>query len=179
MKAGIYQVLGTVERVSEAGPLLRQPGDCVIVERGGVRRSLLMQCPCGCGELLPVNLDPRAGKAWRLYDRYGFWTLFPSIDRDTGCHSHFILSRGRIIWCDWDNPADTTDYSGFLETLRAYFNGRNFTNFFTAAEDLDLVPWDVSTACHILVGLGDLEEGRGRQRGSFRPRSQSTHSDTV
>jgi Family of unknown function (DUF6527) len=173
MRSTRYNILATVERLSDAGPLLQKPGDCVIVERSGVRRSIVMSCPCACGELLPINLDPRSGKAWRLYYRYGFWTLFPSIDRDTGCRSHFILSRGRIIWCDWDDRIDDTDYSGFLDSLRTYFAGRDFTGFYQAAEELDLVPWDVLSACHMLVRLGDFEEGRGELRGAFRPQADT------
>jgi hypothetical protein len=170
MRSTTYRVLGTVERLSNAGPVLQQPGDCVIVERGGARRSLVMSCPCGCGELLPVNLDLRAGKAWRLYHRYGYWTLFPSIDRETGCRSHFILSRGCIIWCDWEDTVDATDYSDFLDALRTYFAGRDFTAFDEVAQVLDLVPWDVLSACRVLVRRGDLEEGRETLRGSFRAR---------
>jgi len=177
MRANTYQVLSTVERVSDAGPLLKNPGDCVIVERAGVRRSLVMNCPCGCGELLPTNLDHRMGKAWRVYHRYGCWTLFPSIDRDTGCQSHFILSRGRILWCDWYDFSDSADYSGILDTLRTHFSGRDFTDFYAAADDLDLIPWDVLSACRVLVRLDELEEGRGRLRGSFRPRAKPTSSD--
>jgi hypothetical protein len=171
MRAKNYDVLATIERVSDAGPILKKPGDCVVIERGSVRRSLLMNCPCGCGELLPINLDPRAGKAWRMYHRYGFWTLFPSVDRDTGCRSHFILSRGKIIWCDWDEPPDDTDYSEFLGTLLTYFAGRDFTGYHGAAIDLDLVPWDVLGACRVLVRRGDLEEGRDKMRGHFKLRS--------
>jgi hypothetical protein len=59
-----------------------------------------MRCPDGCGETLVVNLDPRAGKAWKLDMRTGKATLYPSVWRDGGCGSHFIVWRGDVLWCD-------------------------------------------------------------------------------
>jgi hypothetical protein len=47
-----------------------------------------------------VNLDPRAGPAWKLYDREDSLTLFPSVWRESGCEAHFILWRNRLIRCD-------------------------------------------------------------------------------
>src|SRR5579863_6842360 len=105
MRSSTYKILGTVAYHSEAVDQLRSPGDCVIVERGGVTRQLVMKCPDGCGEIISVNLDRRAGPAWRLYKRRGLWSLYPSIDKPEGCESHFILSYGKIVWTDsdWDN----------------------------------------------------------------------------
>jgi len=40
-----------------------------------------MLCPDGCGERIVLNLDPRAGPAWRLYDRKEKTTLYPSVWR--------------------------------------------------------------------------------------------------
>lgn len=74
-----------------AANLLVAPGDAVLITRGQPR-WLLLRCPCGCGEEMPVNLDARAGKAWRLYRRpHSGLTLFPSVWRDTGCESHFVI----------------------------------------------------------------------------------------
>src|SRR5580658_7577622 len=93
MRASTYNVLGTAAYHGEAAERLKTPGDCVIVGRGGVTRQLVMKCPDGCGEIVSVNLDRRSGPAWRLYDRGGTFSLFPSIDKPSGCQSHFILSH--------------------------------------------------------------------------------------
>src|SRR5947208_4568845 len=86
-----------VESRSEVGALLSKPGDAVIIQRGQPR-WIMLNCPCGCGEDIPINLDRRAAKAWRYYDGEGRGvTLFPSVWRDTGCQSHFIVWRGRIL----------------------------------------------------------------------------------
>src|SRR3954470_19533554 len=87
-----------VEHRYDGDPLLRQPGDAVLVHRGRPR-SLLIACPDGCGETLSINLDPRGGKAWRLYRKGSAISLSPSVWRDGGCESHFIVWRSRIIWC--------------------------------------------------------------------------------
>jgi Family of unknown function (DUF6527) len=67
----------------------------MIVEREGVMRQPVVQCPDGCGEILSVNLDRHSGLAWRLHNRRGSWSLYLSIDKPTGCESHFILSYGK------------------------------------------------------------------------------------
>lgn len=50
--------------------ILKRSGDAVLIQRGAPR-WLLLRCPCGCGEDIPVNLDARAGKAWRIYRSQG------------------------------------------------------------------------------------------------------------
>jgi hypothetical protein len=85
--------------------VLNEPGDAVLVRRG-VLRSMVMSCPDGCGEVLTVNLDGRAGKAWRHYARGDDVSLFPSVWRDSGCESHYILWRSRIYWCDWGDELE-------------------------------------------------------------------------
>ncbi len=78
-----------------------------VVERGRPR-SVVLQCPCGCGELLVLNVDRAAGSAWRLRRREGRITLMPSVWRTSGCRSHFILWENRVWLCsvagDEDEP---------------------------------------------------------------------------
>src|SRR5712692_1655241 len=102
------RIRGTVSSRSDASEMLTQPGDAVLVERGRPRLLVLM-CPDGCGEELVVNVDRQAGKAWRLYRPRDSLTLFPSIWRDTGCQSHFIVSRGRIFLFGVDRERDEQD----------------------------------------------------------------------
>jgi hypothetical protein len=60
----------------------------------------VLSCPCGCGDEISVNLDPRTGPAWRTYQTARGFTLFPSIWRESGCKSHFIIWEDRILWLD-------------------------------------------------------------------------------
>src|SRR5438105_3352414 len=87
-----------VQHRHEGDALLKSPGDAVLVNRGRPR-SLLIACPDGCGETLVVNLDQRSGPAWRFYRHASGVSLSPSVWREGGCESHFIVWRGRIIWC--------------------------------------------------------------------------------
>lgn len=62
--------------------------------------SAAFLCPCGCGELVQLNLLPEARPRWAV-ERHadGTVTLSPSVWRVRGCKSHFFLRRGRIEWC--------------------------------------------------------------------------------
>lgn len=99
-KATHIRQRGTTEYRDEANVLLEKPGDAVLVERG-VPRSLVMRCPDGCGETLTINLDRRAGKAWRMHaEKNATLSLYPSVWKADGCRSHFVVRQSRIIWCE-------------------------------------------------------------------------------
>ena len=123
------RVKARVASRAEANVHLERAGDATIVERGGLR-WLVMSCPCGCGAALPVNLDPRAGPAWRLYDSPRGLSVYPSVWRDTDCKSHFIIWRGRILllgarqeddWIEYPEEAPSKD---LLESVRKTLSAR-------------------------------------------------------
>lgn len=157
---------GQVERRHEANAMLSEPGATVLVHRG-VARSLAMACPDGCGEQLTINLDGRAGPAWRIYASEQGVSVFPSVWRDTGCRSHFIVWRSKIYWCDWDE-LDTPSEETVQQVLAAL--PYEFTPYTELADSLGLVPWTVLTAGRRLVQLQLAERGHGDQQGSFRRR---------
>lgn len=147
-----------------ADEVLKLPGDAVLIRRG-VLRSIVMACPDGCGEVLSVNLDGRAGKAWRYYDRGGDVSLFPSVWRETGCESHFILWRSRIYWCDWGEELDIPMAEVIVQVHDAL--GAQPEPYTSIAERLDLVPWAVLSACGKLRREGVAVEGKDKLRGHF------------
>jgi hypothetical protein len=156
----------------EASGLLKSPGDAVLIERGRPR-LLLLSCPCGCGEDFAINLDARAGQAWRLYGnvRAGL-SLFPSVWRESGCGSHFIIWRDRILlFGQYDEDLDTlAQADGTVpldDAVRERLPGVGLVPFSEVAEDLDAVPWDVLMVCRRLVRMGAAREGKGKQRGCF------------
>lgn len=154
-----------VEQRHEANSLLKTPGDIAFVYRG-VMRSLVMACPDGCGELLTINLDGRAGKAWRAYGNQEEVSLFPSVWRETGCKSHFILWRSKIYWCDWDDELDTP-MDDVVEQVRGRLSVE-LVPYVDIADELQLVPWAVLSACRQLVRDGAAQEGKDKLRGQFR-----------
>ena len=73
-----------------------KPGVLVLVMPGKRPKSLKFLCPCGCGEVISVNLMPESGKAWRIgYEPNCGMSLWPSVWLDVGCCSHFILRRNK------------------------------------------------------------------------------------
>lgn len=59
-----------------------------------------LQCPCGCGERIELSLLPQSRPSWRAeVHADNTVSLTPSVWRQKGCKSHFILRLGRVIWC--------------------------------------------------------------------------------
>jgi len=69
-------IKATVNSRATASVHLERPGDAVIVDRQGPR-WLVLCCPCGCGAEVPVNLDRRAGPAWRIYESPKGTSVYP------------------------------------------------------------------------------------------------------
>lgn len=156
---------GTAPSHAAAAELLRGTGDVSLIERARPR-WLLMKCPCGCGEVISLNVDAGAGPAWRLYWRGSDLSVFPSVWKESGCESHFIVWRGRIDWLGSDlaEPARDELKSAVKRLLRP----RTFVSYADVADALLEIPWDVLQACRELVREGTVVEGRGEQRGSFK-----------
>ena len=56
-------------------------------------------CPCGCKEVIFLNLLPTAKPCWTLTPKgKKHCTVFPSVHRIKGCKSHFFVVEGRIRW---------------------------------------------------------------------------------
>ena len=59
-----------------------------------------MVCPCGCRDVIELNLLPQVRPSWKATKHPGGTvTLYPSVWRQKNCRSHFILERGQIRWC--------------------------------------------------------------------------------
>lgn len=154
---------GTYPDIGSALTAIECAGDAAIVLRGRPR-WFIIGCPDGCGDKLPVNLDPRAGRAWRLDE--SSLSVYPSVWRDTGCESHFIVWRGRIWWgLDWEEeyvrPELEDTILGLLGTRRAP------SDPLTIAQSLNEDPWVVMAACNRLYRRGQLRRERGADGVSF------------
>ncbi len=173
---------GKVESRDAAFSLLKKSGDAVIVERGHPR-LLIMRCPCGCGDDLLINLDRRAGPAWRLYLQPRGLTLYPSYWRDSACGSHFIVWNSNIFWCSsgideeidesWDVISITTENMVF-DSLPE----NKFVEYTILAESLNLTPWETLQACRQLVrknkASSNKKYGDKFQKMSFNSPQQLT-----
>jgi len=168
---------GIVSGRTQASGLLTAPGDAVLVQRSRPR-LIILACPCGCGDEIPVNLDSRAGKAWRFYpNESNSITLFPSVWRDTGCESHFIIWRDRI-WLFGSHSGDEDRYGDWFDTapstdlVLSHLQSDSFVHFSEIAERIDAIPWDVLAVCRSLVRVGAAMEDKGKRRGKFRRKAQ-------
>jgi hypothetical protein len=170
--ARLLRFQGTVSTRGEASAHLKSPGDAVLIERGRPR-LLLLSCPCGCGEHFPINLDSRAGPAWRLYgNRNTGLSLYPSVWRESGCGSHFVIWRDKIFLFgpyeeDLDTSPQADETAQLIDVVHERLPNAQLILFSEVAEALDAIPWDVLSACRRLVRLGRAREGKGKQRGWF------------
>lgn len=168
------KLVGTIRSRADAVGLLKSPGDAVVIERGRPR-WLLLACPCGCGEELPINLDARAGPAWRIYrqKKTGEVSVYPSVWRDVGCGSHFIIWSDQVFLFggDDDELGDFPTAASVLSPLVFdHLSTESHSSYADVAEALGEIPWDVLSACRALVRKGLAEEGQGKERGAFRRR---------
>lgn len=156
---------------ANASAHLKRPGDAVIVDRLGPR-WLVLSCPCGCGAEVPVNLDRRAGPAWRIYESPKGTSIYPSVWRDTDCQSHFIIWRDNIFmlgarygsWIDEVEEGEDELQQRVLEAL----SDREQSAQEISDQIHDSEPWDVLRCCQRLCLLGKAIEGHQDARGRFR-----------
>ena len=163
---------GKVATRGEASALINKPGDAALIERGRPR-LLLVNCPCGCGQHFPINLDPRAGPAWRLYwNRQRELSLYPSVWRESDCMSHYVIWRNKIFLLgkyenDFDACLQPDNAIRLVDAVRQRLPESGLVSFSQIADELDAIPWDVLIVCRRLVRAGVAREGLGTERGSF------------
>jgi hypothetical protein len=139
----------------------------------GRDRSFVICCPDGCGELLTINLDERTGPAWSLYRSSRGVTLYPSVWRESGCKSHFIVWHDTILWCDrhFEEKHEPDDLNpGLRDRVLAMLDDQ-WSSYRGLATRLDEIPWEVSRACRNLEQQSLAEEGGNGLRGQYRRRS--------
>jgi hypothetical protein len=86
-------------RVVSELPTKLAPGFVYLVGEYGHPWQVALVCPCGCGEVVQLNLLPPGPPLWQAErGPDGNLTLWPSIRRSVGCQSHFWIRRGRVLW---------------------------------------------------------------------------------
>jgi len=163
-KARSVRFQGTTEHHHEALKRIQDAGDYVLVVRG-VPRSLVMSCPDGCGEIITLNLDDRGGRTWRLYKKKGRITIYPSVWRDSGCKSHFIVRNNQIMWFGLFEDTNVTLDDVLVKSVKKALPALRYKSYESIAAKLGESPWDVLWACEKLVRKGEAIEG---SRGNFR-----------
>ena len=60
--------------------------------------SAMCNCPCGCGDLIELNLIPPIRPLWHISEIKKRATVAPSVNKTGGCNSHFYIRDGVVIW---------------------------------------------------------------------------------
>jgi hypothetical protein len=95
---GQHFVLQAFEDRSTAAVAAQRAGVAALVLREGKEKWLLMQCPCGCGQQIALNLMQSHSPRWRVsIQSMNRFSIHPSVDA-TSCGAHFWLRDGRVIW---------------------------------------------------------------------------------
>lgn len=80
-------------------PEAPDPKAVYVLGEGANRWFVSFLCPCGCGTMLQMTLLPEDKPHWRLTEHDDATiSISPSVWRHAGCHSHFFLRRGMIVW---------------------------------------------------------------------------------
>jgi hypothetical protein len=79
-----------------------EPKTIYAVGADGHLWHLAFTCPCGCGAPVALNLLPDDEPRWSFEDELGAPTIVPSVERRTGCRSHYFITDGEVRWVRTD-----------------------------------------------------------------------------
>ncbi len=83
------------------------PDTIYVQGEDGVDWAAAFVCPCGCRDIVYLNLVPDRRPRWRIWESWhGLPGITPSVWRQVKCRSHFIVSNGRVIMCRWEEWGD-------------------------------------------------------------------------
>lgn len=72
-------------------------GVVYIVSEGPEPDTLILKCPCGCGDTIYLNILIDTLPCWRFDVNFcGFVSIRPSVRRTVKCKSHFHITNGRV-----------------------------------------------------------------------------------
>jgi hypothetical protein len=73
-------------------------GKLVLVGTAEMTKWLRFACPCGCGDVIALNLMTSHRPHWKAeLHEDGTLTVYPSVDSHQ-CGSHFWIRRSKIEW---------------------------------------------------------------------------------
>lgn len=95
-----YRRVRSIQSGVEPGCVKRD--EIVLIGPSGRPKWAVLQCPCGCGYIIHVNLMRSHHPHWTIsFARDGSISFNPSLWIDESrCGSHFLIKNGHVIWCD-------------------------------------------------------------------------------
>src|SRR5579862_3701605 len=96
-RKNVFCSVAYVDSISQTDKPLRQ-GKLVVVGAKEHPKWLRFVCPCGCGEIVALNLMKSHSPRWTvaLHDDSTL-TVHPSIDSKT-CRSHYWIRQNQVHW---------------------------------------------------------------------------------
>lgn len=96
---GIYPRVFHTIKVNDILPTMLKKNVIYIVEDGGYQEQAAMLCPCGCNQVLHMNLLPDERPCWNVTEHADSTiSLHPSVWRKKDCRSHFWFKKGIVHW---------------------------------------------------------------------------------
>ncbi len=72
------------------------------IGEGKFKWLLVFKCPCGCKDVIQLNLLPEARPGWRVkFHDDGDVSVYPSVNRQINCKSHFNITKNSVRWWEW------------------------------------------------------------------------------
>lgn len=97
-KTVTYSKYVMVTTQAEAIEVTKDKNFIVVIGTKQHPKWLLLNCPCGCNEVLRINLSPAMRLAWRInFISDDALSLYPSVDLESGCKAHFILRANKAL----------------------------------------------------------------------------------
>lgn len=93
-----YQLLQVNEQ-----PLLVDVADNLVYHIGDEdwKWLLMFNCPCGCGDVIHLSLLEKSVQKWKLkQEDNNIFSIYPSVNRQVGCRSHFFITDNEVKWCE-------------------------------------------------------------------------------
>ena len=89
-------------RLMIVSELPKEPNEHILYLEGNLKENnywyALLKCPCGCGDIIMLNLMADAKPSWVVAYKNKSPSVFPSIWRTKNCKSHFWLTEGKVVW---------------------------------------------------------------------------------
>ncbi len=83
----------------EETPHVVKKGVIYVVNSNDENNLAVFSCPCGCGDTIQLNLSKEHRPSWTIqYHHPKIVSIYPSIEKTTGCQSNFSVWMGKVTW---------------------------------------------------------------------------------
>lgn len=96
-RPGPWRVTATVREADDIPDVIPRH-EATLVRSNQTLKWLVLDCPCGRGHRIMLNLDPRRWPTWNIVSESPL-TVWPSVDVDCDTRRcHYVISYGNIDW---------------------------------------------------------------------------------